>query len=203
MTNGAQDISCQTSRDTGKSCRRTTIQPHKLIQKEQSQLSLLQVNQGLHKWAPRQDITKGLQQIRPQYVKFVFVQHNIRFHTLENECKCYSNILVFFFCFFPIFLLFFCFFFIFQVYLTHIKQLFQKYDIYHSSRVFSMLECFNHSRMQMHEWYVWFILCLRQLASRVSLSLETTNLNKGQSWQGIYFFSNCLVILKLGFVKIN
>ena len=22
-----------------------------------------------------------------------------------------------------------------------------------------MLECFNHSRMRMHEWYVWFILC--------------------------------------------
>ena len=43
------------------------MQPQKLTNKEQSQLSsapsltMLQVNQGLHKWAPDQDITKGLQ----------------------------------------------------------------------------------------------------------------------------------------------
>ena len=46
---------------------RTTIQPHKIINKEQSQLSLpqsllkLQVNQGLHKWASDQEIVEGLQ----------------------------------------------------------------------------------------------------------------------------------------------
>ena len=46
------------------------IQLHKLINKEQSQLSLassllliLQVNQGPHKWTPNQDIAKGLQHI--------------------------------------------------------------------------------------------------------------------------------------------
>ena len=44
--------------------------------------------------------------ILSQYVKFVFVQHNIRFPTLENECDCYSNILVFFFLFFPLFFVF-------------------------------------------------------------------------------------------------
>ena len=45
-----------------------TIHPHKLTDKELSQLSLapwlllmLQINQGLQKWAPNQEIAKGLQ----------------------------------------------------------------------------------------------------------------------------------------------
>ena len=33
---------------------------------------------------------------KAQYVKFAFVQNNICFPTLENECECYSNILEFF-----------------------------------------------------------------------------------------------------------
>ena len=48
----------------------TTIQPYKLINKEQSQLSsaeslllMLQVNEGQHKWGPNQDIAKGLLEI--------------------------------------------------------------------------------------------------------------------------------------------
>ena len=96
----------------------------------------------------------------PQYVKFVFVQHNIRFPTLENKCKCYSNILVCVFLFFShSFNVFFsCFFSVFQAYLPPNKQLIQKYGIYHSLRVFFLHEWFNHSRMQMHVWYVWFIL---------------------------------------------
>ena len=32
---------------------------------------------------------------RVVYVTFVFIYHNIRFHALENECVCYSNIHVF------------------------------------------------------------------------------------------------------------
>ena len=44
------------------------VEGQQYIHKEQSQLSLgtsllliLQVNQGLHKWAPDQDMSKGLQ----------------------------------------------------------------------------------------------------------------------------------------------
>ena len=59
------DFLARTERDTWRSCW-TTIQPHKLINREQSELSLspflmLQVNQGLHKWPPDKDIVKGLQ----------------------------------------------------------------------------------------------------------------------------------------------
>ena len=64
-TSNAWDFSCQNSRDIEKSCW-TTIQPHKPINKEQSQFSLADhayscyINQGLHKWAP-----KWLQWLQP------------------------------------------------------------------------------------------------------------------------------------------
>ena len=42
--------------------------------------------------------------------------------------------------------------------LPYSKSFIQKYGIYHSSRVFIILEWLNHSRTRMHEWYAWFIL---------------------------------------------
>ena len=56
------------TQETQKKLYNITTKPHKLISREQSQLSLapslllmLQVNQGIHKWIPNQDVTKGLQ----------------------------------------------------------------------------------------------------------------------------------------------
>ena len=34
--------------------------------------------------------------------------------------------------------------------------------VYHTSRVFTILEWFKHSRLRMHIWCVWFILCMEQ-----------------------------------------
>ena len=42
--------------------------------------------------------------------------------------------------------------------LPYSKPFIQKYGIYHSSRVFIILEWLNHSQTRMHEWYAWFIL---------------------------------------------
>ena len=44
-------------------------------------------------------------------------------------------------------------------YLPYNKQWIQKFRIYHTLKVFTILEWLEHSRMWMHLWYVWFILC--------------------------------------------
>ena len=43
-------------------------------------------------------------------------------------------------------------------YLPYSKSFIQKYGIYHSSRVFTILEWLNHSWSRMHKLYVWFKL---------------------------------------------
>ena len=67
------------------------------------------------------------------------------FHTNANDCVCYQNILMFFFTLF---------------YLNFLTWIFFHLIINneYKSMVFTILEWLKHSRMQMHVWYIWFIL---------------------------------------------
>ena len=87
-TNDARAVLARAQEPDGEVVIHATTQQYKLINKEQSQISLapsslfmLKVNQGLHEWAPDQNIALELQQIG-QYLFFMHLGPSLVDHNL-------------------------------------------------------------------------------------------------------------------------